>query len=81
MRVIVLAPIVLAVSEASPCWVVFWQNPHPLQDHGSCSCRQLYFLGRLLGARLRGCMPTHASRKGSEKVLERFLGKGSQKGS
>ena len=33
-----------------------------------------------LGARLRGCTETQRSKKGSEKVLERVLGKGSQKG-
>ena len=33
-----------------------------------------------LGARLRGSTATQRSKKGSEKVLERVLGKGSQKG-
>ena len=32
-----------------------------------------------LGARLRGRTATQRSKKGSEKVLERVLGKGSQK--
>ena len=33
------------------------------------------------GARLRGCTAIQRSKKGSEKVLGRLLGKGSQKGS
>ena len=33
-----------------------------------------------LGARLRGRTATQRSKKGSEKVLERVLGKGSEKG-
>ena len=35
----------------------------------------------LMGARLRGRTTTHASKKGSEKFLERVMGKGSPKAS
>ena len=35
---------------------------------------------KLLGARLRGCTATQRSKKGSEKVLGRVLGKGFSEG-
>ena len=56
-----------------------WQ-PNPLKEGGGLMCKS-HRLRDNLGARLRGRTGTQRSKKGSEKVLGRVLGKGSQTGS
>ena len=53
-------------------WTAFADEFLPAISRGNCDSLEL-------GARLRGRTTTHASKKGSEKVLGRVLRKGSQK--